>query len=368
VLCDTNGGALPHEIEAAIAEIVRAGITTPLGIHCHNDADVAVANSLVAVEAGVQQVQGCANGYGERCGNANIFSVIANLKLKLGVNVIPDENLARLTDVSHYVAEICNMVPNPHQAYVGASAFSHKGGMHVAAVVKHRSAYEHVPPAAVGNDRNILISELAGQRNILAKMDELGINMPLTSDEVRAILEKVKVLESRGYQYDGSEASFELLVRRDQPGYTPPFEIEDFLVVERRRHTRNGDDHNEMLAEAMVKVKVNGRIVQTASEGNGPVNALDNAVRKALLEFYPRLSRIKLLDYKVRILDADSGTSAAVRALIESSDGEHVWRTVGSSTDILEASWLALNDALEWWLLRYGLDEMLEPVASGVPS
>jgi 2-isopropylmalate synthase len=310
------------------------------------------------------QVQGCANGYGERCGNANIFSIIANLKLKYGIDAVPNDNLTRLTDVSHYIAEVCNMAPNPHQAYVGASAFSHKGGMHVAAVVKHRSAYEHVPPASVGNDRNILISELAGQRNILAKMEELGINMPLTTDEARNILEKVKVLESRGYQYDGSEASFELLVRRGQPGYVPPFEIEDFLVVERRRHTRNGDDHNEMLAEAMAKVKVNGRIVQTASEGNGPVNALDNAVRKALLEFYPQLARIKLLDYKVRILDADSGTSAAVRALIESSDGEHVWRTVGSSTDILEASWLALNDALEWWLLRYGAEEALREASA----
>jgi 2-isopropylmalate synthase len=353
---------LPHEIEAAISEIKRAGITTALGIHCHNDADLAVANSLVAVEAGVHQVQGCANGYGERCGNANLFSVIANLKLKYGIDVIADEQLTRLTEVSHYIAEICNMVPNPHQPYVGTSAFSHKGGMHVAAIVKNHAAYEHVPPSAVGNDRNVLVSELAGQRNILAKMEELGITMPLTGDEVRSILEKVKVLEARGYQYDGSEASFELLVRRSQPGYLPPFELEDFLVVERRRHVRNGDVDNEMLAEAMVKVKVNGRIVQTAAEGNGPVNALDHAVRKALVEFYPQLSRVKLLDYKVRILDAAAGTSAAVRVLIESTDGEHQWRTVGSSTDILEASWLALSDALEWWLLRYGVDEAAQAV------
>lgn len=364
ILCDTNGGSIPREIVAAIAAVQDAGITTPLGIHCHNDADLAVANSLVAVEAGVQQVQGCANGYGERCGNANLFSIIADLKLKYGLDVVTDEQLARLTEVSHYIAEICNLAPNPHQPYVGASAFSHKGGMHVAAIVKNRAAYEHVPPEAVGNTRNILVSELAGQRNILAKMEELGINLPLSSEQVRAILEKVKVLEARGYQYDGSEASFELLVRRSQPGYRPLFELEDFLVVERRRQSRNGDDHKEMLAEAMVKVKVNERIVQTAAEGNGPVNALDHAVRKALMEFYPQLARIKLTDYKVRILDAESGTAAAVRVLIESSDGERHWRTVGSSTDIIEASWLALNDALEWWLLKVGTDPAVTETAS----
>jgi 2-isopropylmalate synthase len=314
---------------------------------------MAVANSLLAIEAGVRQVQGCANGYGERCGNADIITIIADLKLKMGVDCVTDDHLAHLTEVSRFVSEIANLAPDQQAPYVGASAFAHKAGYHVAAIVKNEDAYQHVRPEAVGNDSRILVSELSGQRNIVSKMKEQGIAIPLSKEEVRTLLEKVKLMESRGYQYDGAEASFELLVRRSQPGYQAPFSLEDFLVVERRRHTSGNGESNEMLAEAMVKVRVGGEVKHTAAEGNGPVNALDAAVRKALLEFYPTLEAIKLVDYKVRILDTGSGTGASVRVLIESTDGEQHWRTVGSSTDIIEASWLALADALEYWLVRH---------------
>ena len=351
-LCDTNGGMItPHLLEAIDA--VQRTLDAPFGIHVHDDAGLAVANTLAAVEAGAFQVQGCINGYGERCGNANLTTVIANLKLKLGIDCVSDEQLHRLTEVSHFVSEVANLNPHPQAPYVGVSAFAHKAGYHVAAIVKNEDSYQHIPPVRVGNDRRVLVSELSGQRNIVAKLREQGVDIPLTSEETRRLLEKVKLLESRGFQYDGAEASFELLARRDQPGYTPPFELEDFMIVERRRHLPRGDgSRNEMLAEAMVKVKVAGRVLHTAAEGNGPVNALDGAVRKALLEFYPSLAVVRLVDYKVRILDGIAGTEATTRVLIESSDGQDHWRTVGCSTDIIEASWLALADSLEYWLTK----------------
>lgn len=350
-LCDTNGGMITPQLLEAI-EAVHRSVDVPFGIHVHDDAGLAVANTLAAVEAGAYQVQGCINGYGERCGNANLSTVIPNLKLKLGIDCVTEAQLGRLTEISHFVSEVANLNPNPQAPYVGASAFAHKAGYHVAAIVKDESSYQHVAPESVGNGRRVLVSELSGQRNIVAKLQEQGVDIPLSSEETRRLLERVKLLESRGWQYDGAEASFELLVRRDQPGYRAPFELEDFMVVERRRHLRAGDDAGEMLAEAMAKVKVGGRVLHTAAEGNGPVNALDGAVRKALLEFYPDLARVRLVDYKVRILDGISGTGATTRALIESTDGQEHWRTVGCSADIIEASWLALADSLEYWLMK----------------
>jgi len=349
VLCDTNGGTITTRLAEAVRAVHEA-VSAPLGIHTHNDADMAVANSLAAVEAGCSHVQGTINGYGERCGNANLISIIADLKLKMGIDCVSDEQVARLTEVSHYVSEIANMVPDDHAAYVGVSAFAHKAGLHAAGMVKSEAAYQHIPPELVGNERRILVSELAGQRNILTKIKEQGIDVELSTEEARRLLEQVKLMESRGYQYEGAEASFELLVRRSRPGYQSPFELEDFWVVERRRTRPGARDEGDMQAEAMVKVSVGDQLIQTAADGNGPVNALDAAVRKALLEFYPSLAAIKLVDYKVRIIDSAAGTGASVRVLIESTDGEEFWRTVGSSTDIIEASWLALADSLEWWL------------------
>ncbi|UCH87143.1 MAG: citramalate synthase [Dehalococcoidia bacterium] len=351
IMCDTNGGTLTSRLREPIKAALET-VETPLGIHAHNAADLAVANSLAAVEMGVAQVQGCINGYGDGCGNADIISIIANLKLKMGIDCVSDEQLAKLTEVSHYVSETANLPPSPRQPYVGTAAFAHKAGLHVAALIKHETSYQHIDPALVGNDRRILVSELSGQRNIQAKLKEQGVDISLSREEARHLLGVVKLMESRGYQYEGAEASFELLVRRSQPDYQPPFELDDFMVVE-RRHPRPGEeDEREMLSEAMVKVRVGDEIIHTAAEGNGPVNALDTAVRKALIQFYPTLEAIKLVDYKVRIIDTAGGTAAYVRVLIESTDGEHVWTTVGSSTDIIEASWLALADSLEWWLVR----------------
>jgi 2-isopropylmalate synthase len=350
VLCDTNGGMTTRLMLKAIEAAQERAGDVRLGIHCHNDAGLAVANSLAAVEAGVWQIQGCVNGYGERCGNADILTIAANLKIKMGLDVVEDEQLARLTEVSNYVSELANMVPNSQAPYVGASAFAHKAGYHAAGVMKDEHAYQHIDPATVGNTSRVLVSELSGQRNLLMKLAERGIDFPLSQAEVRALLDVVKEKESQGYQYEGAEASFELLVRRTFPDYKPPFELEDFVIVERRRHMAGGENGNEMLAEAMVKIRVDGQLQHTAAEGNGPVNALDAAARKALVEFYPCVGEVKLVDYKVRILDSKDATAARVRVLIESTDGVRYWTTVGSSTDIIEASWLALADALEYAL------------------
>ena len=352
VLCDTNGGMTTPQVLAAVEDVQRrAGV--PFGIHVHDDAGLAVANTLAAYEAGAVQLQGCINGYGERCGNANLTTIIANLKLKYGLDCVDDRQLARLTETSNFIGELANLVPNPQQPYVGQSAFAHKAGYHVAAIVKDPASYQHVDPATVGNDKRVLVSELSGQRNILAKLEEQGLGYVLSGDEAKRLLQLVKTMESRGYQYEGAEASFELLVRRAQPEYAAPFELDDFTIVERRNHRRDRDvDASSMLAEAMTKVRVGDEVRHTAAEGNGPVNALDGALRKALVEFYPGLERLRLLDYKVRILDGANGTGASTRVLIESSDGEEIWRTVGCSTDIIEASWLALADSLEFWILH----------------
>jgi 2-isopropylmalate synthase len=352
VLCDTNGGSIPEQIVAAVAAVrERSGV--PLGIHCHNDSELAVANSLAAVSAGVTQVQGTINGYGERCGNANLCSIIPALKLKMGVDCVSDEQLAKLTEVAHYVSEVANLVPDPFTPYVGLSAFSHKGGLHVSGIEKWVDAYQHIDPALVGSQQRVVVSELSGKRNIIYKAREMGLDIPVQGQEAQKLLEQVKQAESRGYQYEGAEASFELLVHRARPDYQPPFELVDFMVVvEAKRRPSSRKGYEDTLSEAMVKVRVGKEVMHTAAEGNGPVNALDQALRKALLQFYPSLAQVKLIDYKVRILEESVGTGSLVRVLIELSDSVEEWQTVGSSTNIIEASWLALADGLEYWLLK----------------
>ena len=351
ILCDTNGGTLPHDV-AALVTAVAGEVSSPLGIHAHNDADLAVACSVMAVRAGAVQVQGTINGYGERCGNANLCSVIPALKLKMGLECISDDQLRKLTEVSHRISELANLSPSGRQPYVGLSAFAHKGGLHVSAMAKWEASYQHIEPELVGNRSGVLVSELSGVSNIIYKARERGLDLS-RGEKARRILEQVKFMESRGFQYEDAEASFDLLVLRAQPKYRPPFELVDFMVmVERRR--RPAASGEEILAEATVKVRVGEQVIHTAAEGNGPVDALDKALRKALIEFYPRLAQVRLADYKVRILDESAGTEAQVRVLIESTDGEQGWNTVGSSTNIIEASWLALADSLEYWLLREG--------------
>jgi 2-isopropylmalate synthase len=345
VLCDTNGGTLPSQL-VAIIEQVKEATSTPLGIHAHNDSDLAVANSLAAVQAGVVHVQGTINGYGERSGNANLCSIIPNLKLKLGYDCISDERLRRLASVSRYVSELANLAHDAHLPYVGHSAFAHKGGMHVNALIKCEESYQHIEPALVGNYKRVVVSELSGKSNIAYKIEEFGLNPSVGPAQTREILQQVKNLENQGFQFEGAEGSLELLIRRAQPGYEPPFELVDFHVLVENRQGRR------MLAEATIKVRVGDEVMHTAAEGNGPVNALDLAARKALLPFYPQLAEIHLTDYKVRILDSEAGTEAQVRVLIDSACGARTWSTVGSSTNIIEASWQALADSLEYGLLN----------------
>jgi 2-isopropylmalate synthase len=352
VLCDTNGGALPEEVITAVKAAARE-ISVPLGIHTHNDGGLALAGTLAAVSAGAVHVQGTINGYGERTGNADLCSIIPALKLKMRIDCVTDEQLVSLTDVARYVSEVANLPPSPYAPYVGTSAFSHKAGYHVAGLEKWPQAYQHIDPAVVGNKQSMVVSELSGKHNIIFKARELGINLSGKEKETEKLREQVKHLESLGFQYENAEASLELLIHRALPDYKPPFELVDFMVVvesKRRSSTRKGIE--EMLSEAMVKVKVGGDIIHTAAEGDGPVNALDLALRKALLQFYPSLEKVKLVDYKVRILEESTGTESQVRVLIESSDGDNEWRTVGGSTNIIEASWLALADGLEWWLVK----------------
>jgi len=351
VLCDTNGGALPQQIVEAIKAVKKASIV-PLGIHTHNDAELAVANSLAAVEAGVIQVQGTINGYGERCGNANLCSIIPTLKLKMGIDCVTDKQLSKLSDVSRYISELANMPHYDWLPYVGDDSFTHKAGIHVSGLIKWEDSYQHINPGLVGNRPHVVVSELAGKGSIIFKAKERGLPVP-KGKEIDKVLEQIKLLEKQGFQYDVAEASFDLLLHRAQPEYQPPFELVDFMVVveKRRRPPRTGN-REEPLSEATIKVKVDNRVVHTAAEGDGPVDALDQALRKALLQFYPDLADVKLIDYKVRILEETAGTASQVRVLIESSDGRENWRTVGSSTNIIEASWLALADSIEYWLIK----------------
>jgi 2-isopropylmalate synthase len=354
-LCDTNGGCLPWEIAAAIAVVRRDVLglegngTSPaskvvLGIHAHNDGDTGVANTLEAVRCGAVQVQGTINGYGERCGNANLVSVIAALQLKMDRTVVASARLAQLTDLSRYVSELANLSPDTHQPFVGASAFAHKGGMHVNAVVKYIMSYQHIDPALVGNQTRVLVSELSGKDNIAVKRKEFGL-VGMTRDEERAVLQKIKELENAGFAFESAEASVDLLLRRVRPDYKPLFELIDYTATVEHRSGRG------MFAEATVKVKVGDHVFHEVSEGNGPVNAMSLALRKAIQQFYPRLEVMHLTDYKVRILDSQSGTAAMVRVLIDNTDGERSWTTVGASTNIIEASWIALSDAVEYFLL-----------------
>ncbi|MCL2678963.1 MAG: citramalate synthase [Dehalococcoidia bacterium] len=357
VLCDTNGGALPEDVIAAVREAGQA-VNAKLGIHAHNDAELAVANTLAAVREGVVHVQGTINGFGERCGNANLCSIIPALKLRMGIDCITDEQLGRLTEVSRFVNEAANLPPEAFLPYVGTSAFSHKAGLHVSALARWKSAYQHVDPALVGNRPRILVSELSGRANIMQRARESGVDLSANGTEAARLLEQVKYLESRGFQYENAEASFDLLVRRARSGYKPPFELVDYLVVVEKKRRLSTEAHDSgVLSEAMVKVKVGDTVMHTAAEGDGPVNALDNALRKGLLEFYPGLAAIKLTDYKVRILEESIGTESQVRVLIEFSDNSTKWRTVGSSPNIIEASWLALADSLEYWLITRSVAE-----------
>jgi len=351
VLCDTNGGAMLDEVTKAV-KVAAQSVAVPLGIHVHNDSGLAVANTLAAVQAGVTHVQGTINGYGERCGNANLCAIIPNLKLKMGIDCVTEEQLAKLTNVSHYISEMANLVPDPFAPYVGVSAFSHKAGYHVAGITKWADSYQHINPSLVGNRPHVVVSELAGKRTIVFKAKERGLPVP-KGKEIQNVLEQIKLLEKQGFQYDVGEASFDLLLHRAQTNYRPPFELVDFMVVvEKRRRPPSKENLEELLSEATIKVRVDGKIVHTAAEGDGPVNALDQALRKALLQFYPNLADVKLIDYKVRILEETAGTASQVRVLIESSDGRENWRTVGCSTNIIEASWLALADSIEYWLIK----------------
>jgi 2-isopropylmalate synthase len=353
VLCDTNGGVLVEEVTAAVKAAVKA-VKVSLGIHVHNDGGLAVANSLASVRAGVVQIQGTINGYGERCGNANLCTIIPALKLKMNINCVTDEQLAKLTDVSRFVSETANLTPDPFLPYVGTSAFSHKAGYHVDGLAKWEQAYQHVNPALIGNRKRAVISELSGKDNIIFKARELGIDLASDKSAIQNILNQIKQAESRGYQFENAEASFELLLHRSLPDYKSPFELVDFMVlVETRRRAPVRNHLEDTLAEAMIKVRVGGEVIHTAAEGNGPVNALDQALRKALLQFYPGLSEVKLIDYKVRILEESTGTESQVRVFIESTDNIHEWCTVGSSVNIIEASWLALADAFEYWLIKH---------------
>lgn len=343
ILCDTNGGTLPDKVAERV-EAVRRAVTADLGIHCHNDSDVATANSLAAVSRGATQVQGTVNGIGERCGNADLVSVLANLGLKLGYDVLAPGSLARLTELSRYVYEIANMNFRNGQPFVGASAFAHKGGMHTHAIARTTASYEHIDPAAVGNERRILVSELSGQSTILAKTTRYAV----THDRalMAKILTRVQDLEHEGYEFEAAEASFDLLVKKALGVYRPKFERLSYRV-----NIETGED-GLPVTEATVKVRVADAVQHTVSEGDGPVNALDGALRKALLPSYPRLAEMHLADYKVRVVNARAETAAKVRVVVEWRDGDAVWGTVGVSENIVEASWLALADAVEYKLFK----------------
>lgn len=348
VLCDTNGGSLPSEVAQITAKVKYLFKKTPVGIHAHNDSELAVANSLAAIAEGADQVQGTVNGLGERCGNANLSSIIPNLQLKMGYSCISDTELKKLSDISRYVSEIANLSPNDHQPYVGRSAFAHKGGVHVSAIQKNAATYEHIRPELVGNFQRILISEQSGVSNILSKAEDLGISLDKNAPATKEILNRVKELEHRGYQFEGAEGSFELLVRKALGQRPTFFDLEGFRV----NTERMGND-DKILTEATIKLRVDKKPVHVAAEGDGPVNALDNALRKALRGSYPQLDKFHLTDFKVRILDSQEGTAARVRVLIESSDGKTSWGTVGVSENIIEAAWEAIVDAVEYGMMLH---------------
>lgn len=344
VLCDTNGGNLVHEVKDAI-QAVSERIRSPLGIHTHNDSGLAVANSVAAVEMGVGHVQGTINGYGERCGNANLCTIIPTLELKLNKQCLPPGRLPRLTSVSQFISQIANLPHDQRQAYVGEYAFSHKGGMHVDAVQKNPRTFEHVPPDKIGNQRSTLLSDVSGRGTLLERARLYAPDIEKSAPEIRELVELLKRLEHEGYQFESAEGSFELHVMRVFKKYKELFHRSGFRIIVEKRE----DDIH--LSEATIKVQIGTHVIHTAAEGDGPVNALDQALRKAIAEIYPEVHRIRLVNYKVRILEDMVGTGAKVRVLIESTDGEHVWGTVGVSESIIEASWEALVDSIEYGLL-----------------
>ena len=345
-LCDTNGGSLPEEIFEITRSVCARFPQAAIGIHCHNDSGMAVANSVRAVQGGATQVQGTINGLGERCGNANLCSIIPNLQLKLGLDCIPEAAMRDLTLVARAVSEIANMPHNEKAPYVGGHAFAHKGGMHIDAVVKDPVSYEHINPELVGNSRRVLMSEVAGRSTLLARINAIDPNLTKDSPETRRIIDKLKELEHEGYQFEAAESSFDLVVRKMLGRYTPFFELVEFKVI------ANEPAVNDVNSSVIIKLRVGDQEVLTVAEGDGPVNALDKAVRKALERLYPAIGEIRLTDYKVRVLDSDKASAAKVRVLIESTDGCNSWTTVGVSTDIINASWQALVDAMDVKLLR----------------
>jgi 2-isopropylmalate synthase len=359
VLCDTNGGSLPWEIEEIVTEVVGL-VKASIGIHTHDDGGCGVANSLAAVRAGATMVQGTINGYGERVANADLTTILPDLQLKMGRDCIAPEALERLTELSRFVAELANIPHDDHHPYVGRSAFAHKGGIHVAAMLKCPESYQHIEPERVGNEMRTVVSELSGRGNILHLAERQGLDADRA--EAREVLERVKQLESKGYTFEGADASVEMMLRRARGGYESPFHLIDFMVVVEHREGRG------LFSEATVKVDVRGDIAHTAAEGNGPVNALSAALRKALSDTYPEIEDIHLSDYKVRILDSDEGTGATTRVLIDFQKGSDSWTTVGASTNIIEASWNALADSMEYAILqereRSGLAEGVDAPAT----
>lgn len=344
VLCDTNGGALPWDVGDITASVAQHMDGVAVGIHTHDDGGCGVANSLAAVRAGALQVQGTINGYGERVANANLCSIIPDLQLKMGHECVTAEHLTGLTELSRYVAELANLTHDDHLPYVGASAFAHKGGIHVAAMLKQPTSYQHIDPAIVGNRQRSVVSELSGRGNLVDKIRQFNLNPE--SLDLPKVLEQIKQLEAQGFTFEGAEASVELMLRRTHPAYVPPFEMTDYWVMVQRRRGRG------TIVEATVKVRVGPKIMHTVAEGNGPVNALDAALRQALIGVFPQISGVRLEDYKVRILDGENNTAATTRVLIETRQGSRRWSTVGASPNIIDASWRALADSMEYALIQ----------------
>jgi 2-isopropylmalate synthase len=346
VLCDTNGGSIPNEISSIVKKISSSIPLDIAGIHAHNDGGLAVANSIAAVQEGVKMIQGTINGYGERCGNADLISLIANLQLKLGKNCLPPESIRQLTNLSHYISDVANVPPLNSRPFVGRSAFAHKGGVHVSAVVKNPMAYEHIKPELVGNHQRVLVSDLAGKSNVEYKAKELGIDLAKDDALSKKIVREVKLMEDRGFQFDAADGSLSLLIKKTIGEFIEPFNLECFSVITSRT------ENNPCLSQATIKISVAGEEELTAAEGNGPVNALDHALRKALTKFYPQIKEMRLVDFKVRTLEGSEGTAAGVRVLLDSTDGEELWSTIGVSENIIEASWQALVDSIEYKLSK----------------
>ena len=342
VLCDTNGGSMPWEVKQIVREVVEE-LAFPVGIHTHNDSECGVANTLAAVQAGAIHVQGTINGYGERCGNANLCAIIPDLELKMDLQCLPNGKLGELSEVSRFVSDVANLPQDEHMAYVGTSAFAHKGGIHVAAMRRNADSYQHIDPTKVGNNMRVVVSELSGSGNLLSKVEELGLQLDESVD-MPEVLNRLKELEAQGFSFEAAEASVIMLLKRQSDDYVAPFELIDYAVAVENRDGRG------TFAEATVKVNVEGEVIHTAAEGNGPVNALDAALRKALTPIYPEVNSFQLVDYKVRIVDGQNGTAATTRVLIDSRNGIQEWSTVGASPNIIEASWQALTDSIDYGL------------------